>query len=63
MLSHFIQEHKWKKSSYSVGDGACVEVANRGSFILIRDSKQQPAGPEVSIDRAAWCRFIKSLKM
>jgi nitrite reductase/ring-hydroxylating ferredoxin subunit len=31
----------WRKSSFSVGDGECVEVAQFGSLFLIRDSRNQ----------------------
>jgi nitrite reductase/ring-hydroxylating ferredoxin subunit len=31
----------WRKSSFSVADGECVEVAQFGSLFLIRDSRNQ----------------------
>ncbi|RFU40493.1 DUF397 domain-containing protein [Actinomadura logoneensis] len=36
---------KWRKSSYSGGDhGQCVEVADMGSAVGIRDSKAAASG-------------------
>ncbi|MFJ4947646.1 DUF397 domain-containing protein [Streptomyces sp. NPDC088760] len=50
---------QWRKSSYS-GDqgGQCVEVAETPSATLaIRDSKT-PAGPILTVDPAAFTRFV-----
>jgi Domain of unknown function (DUF397) len=33
----------WRKSSYSGGNGGCIEVAGRGGRIVVRDSKD-PSG-------------------
>ena len=31
---------QWKKSSYSGNSGNCVEVADLGTVVVIRDSKE-----------------------
>lgn len=53
---------QWRKSSYSNGTGGeCVEVAEFGGITAVRDSKV-PAGPRVSIRRAAWGDFVGALR-
>ena len=48
----------WRKSSYSGnGGGNCVEVAARGSSVLVRDTRQDGAGPVLRFSPAAWRRF------
>ena len=48
----------WRKSSRSVGGGACVEVADG---ILVRDSTD-PDGPRLAFGTSAWQRFTGRLK-
>ena len=37
---------RWRKSGYSGnGGGNCVEVAGRGNRVLVRDTRQDGAGP------------------
>jgi len=44
----------WRKSSYSGnGGGNCVEVAGRGSRVLVRDTRQDGAGPVLRFSPAA----------
>ncbi|MFD8238926.1 DUF397 domain-containing protein [Streptomyces albidoflavus] len=51
-------ELTWFKSSYSSGDGdSCVEVANRSSVVLVRDSKLSDS-PQLSLSPAAWADFV-----
>lgn len=48
----------WMKSSYSGGNGACVEVkAPTTQAIAVRDSKD-PHGPALSFAPEAWAAFI-----
>lgn len=48
----------WTKSSYSGGNGACVEVATPTTgAIAVRDSKD-PDGPRLTFDNAAWNTFV-----
>jgi hypothetical protein len=46
----------WKKSSAS-GGGACVEVAQAGGMIFIRDSKD-PSGSVLTFSRKEWGAFL-----
>ncbi|MGV9909340.1 DUF397 domain-containing protein [Streptomyces tendae] len=51
----------WRASSYSGGQGNCVEVAdNIPTFIPVRDSKR-PAGPVITFAPHAWRNFISHL--
>ncbi|MFD3522558.1 DUF397 domain-containing protein [Streptomyces sp. NPDC058653] len=51
---------RWRKSSYSNGDGGeCVEVADdQLGVILVRDSKN-PTGPVLVLHPAAWAGFLR----
>ncbi|MFF7318406.1 MULTISPECIES: DUF397 domain-containing protein [Streptomyces] len=49
----------WVKSSYSAGDGGqCVEVADAGSAVLIRDSKC-PDVAILNVPSAQWTAFVR----
>lgn len=52
---------KWKTSSYSVGNGQCVEVADTGSNLLVRDSKN-PAGAVLTIPVEIFAAFIGGVR-
>ena len=50
---------RWRKSSYSGNGGSdCVEVA-AADRVLVRDSKQNRAGPVLHFTPAAWRRFTE----
>ncbi|MGW7365593.1 DUF397 domain-containing protein [Streptomyces sp. NPDC054841] len=38
---------RWRKSSYSGGANDCVEIADLGAFVAIRDSKDRRRSPIV----------------
>lgn len=49
---------RWVKSSYSGGNGACVEVKSPVvRSIAVRDSKV-PAGPTIGFASSAWSEFV-----
>ncbi|WP_295141770.1 MULTISPECIES: DUF397 domain-containing protein [unclassified Saccharopolyspora] len=50
----------WKRSSRSMNQGACVEVAALPSAVLARDSKD-PHGPILRFDRRRWTSFLTHL--
>ncbi len=55
----------WRKSSYSSGQEACLEVVDNiptGNVIPIRDSKN-PTGPALFIRAGAWSTFIAAIKV
>ncbi|MEU3255812.1 DUF397 domain-containing protein [Streptomyces sp. NPDC006997] len=52
----------WVKSSYSQGNGACVEVKSPvRQAMAVRDSKV-PAGPALGFPADAWNTFVASVK-
>ncbi|MFG2843734.1 DUF397 domain-containing protein [Kitasatospora sp. NPDC048296] len=58
------RSHKatWRKSTYSNGDGDCVEVAVcSDGLVPVRDSKD-PHGPVLSFDASAWSAFVAGIR-
>ncbi|GHE50091.1 DUF397 domain-containing protein [Streptomyces capitiformicae] len=48
----------WKKSSYSAGNGACIEVKSPVlSALSVRDSKT-PDGPVLTFPTDSWNSFV-----
>jgi len=52
---------RWRKSSYSGGEGNCVEVADHGNRVLVRDTKNK-AGAILRFCPDAWRRFADQVK-
>ncbi|GAA1185171.1 DUF397 domain-containing protein [Streptomyces hebeiensis] len=51
----------WTKSSYSGGNGACVEVRSPVvQCIAVRDSKA-PAGPALAFVPSSWNAFVQEM--
>jgi hypothetical protein len=46
---------EWRKATYSVENGNCVEVASAGS-VLVRDTRDR-AGVTLSVPAQAWRAF------
>jgi hypothetical protein len=54
--------YDWRKSSYTAGQGNCVEVAsNVPGMIAVRDSKN-PNGPVLRFSTGDWQAFLGSIK-
>lgn len=53
---------QWRKSSHSDAEGQCVEIAEAGDAIAVRDSKQGDTGPVLSFTRAGVAGLIADLK-
>jgi hypothetical protein len=53
---------KWRKSRFSGGGGSnCVEVADAGQVIAVRDSKDA-LGPVLVFGQHAWRQFAAKVK-
>ena len=54
----------WRKSSYSMSNGHCVEVARLSDGrIGVRDSKAAAAdGPVLRFEPTAWAAFLRALR-
>ena len=53
-------EIRWKKSSSSFAGLGCVEIAQDGKEVLIRDSRVP--GTVVRVDRTSWGAFLEAAK-
>jgi hypothetical protein len=54
--------HRWKKSSWSMTNGNCVEVVGlSGNLVRIRDSKN-PRGPILGFTSAEWDAFVGGVR-
>lgn len=52
----------WHKSTYSGGNGDCVEVAdNLSEIVAVRDSKNR-RGPALVFSRTEWDAFLGGAK-
>ncbi|MFE9610137.1 DUF397 domain-containing protein [Streptomyces sp. NPDC006012] len=52
----------WTKSSYSAGNGACVEVKSPATAgLVVRDSKVSE-GPVLAFPADAWNAFVATVK-
>jgi hypothetical protein len=52
----------WRKASYSSNGGAnCVEVADYGNDVLVRDT-QDRSGPVLRLSPAGWRKFANQVK-
>ncbi|MFE6158622.1 DUF397 domain-containing protein [Streptomyces sp. NPDC056486] len=61
MAIHQGATNTWVKSSYSTGNGACVEVKSPiASAISIRDSKVI-AGPVLAFPSDSWRAFVSEV--
>ncbi|MFJ8429941.1 DUF397 domain-containing protein [Kitasatospora sp. NPDC094019] len=53
---------QWRKSSYSNGQGDCIEVADElPDIVPIRDSKD-PHGPTLTFTATAWTSFLAAVR-
>jgi hypothetical protein len=52
----------WRKATYSVGNGNCVEVAAGHQAIGVRDTVQQGYGPMLEFSVQAWRAFVGAAK-
>ena len=64
MHSSKARKPDFRKSSYSAGNGACLEVGEETSDggIAVRDSKNLGMGPILHYSTKSWRSFICDLK-
>jgi hypothetical protein len=55
----------FRKSSYSAGNGACVEVGihSRDQEVFVRDTKDHGEGPSIRYSAGSWSLFIGQVKL
>jgi len=54
---NWLETTTWKKSTMSASNGGCVEVADGGDAIALRDSKN-PDGPKLVFTPLEWDCFL-----
>ncbi len=54
-------KYEWQKSSYTGGQGNCVEVAKLPNGVAVRDSKD-PDGPVLHFTADEWRAFLARAK-
>lgn len=53
---------RWRKSSYSGQNGDCVELADLGEVVLMRDSKLGERSPVLTFTRPELAAFLAGAK-
>jgi hypothetical protein len=61
MTGHDHSRPAWRKSSYSGQNGNCIEVADHGPAVAVRDSKD-PGGHQLAFPAPAWHAFARRLQ-
>lgn len=56
-----MDDRAWRTSSYSGGQGNCVEVGEARRGVLVRDTKDR-TGPVLSFSPAAWRELVTRVK-
>lgn len=51
---------RWRKSTYSGGNGDCVEVGSLDQTVAVRDSKHL-TGPSLFVSPGTWRSFIQKV--
>jgi hypothetical protein len=61
VTDHDLERMPWRKSSHSLANGDCVEIAELGHSVAVRNSRY-PAGPVLQFPAERWREFIESIK-
>jgi len=57
-----LRRAQWRTSTYSGGNGSCVEVAsNLPGIVAVRDSKDR-SGPKLAVSDQTWSAFVQGIK-
>jgi hypothetical protein len=51
----------WRTSSYSTGNGECVEAGGNEGTVLVRDTKDRQ-GFTLSVSASVWSEFTSAIK-
>lgn len=55
------QDHQWRKSTYSAGNGNCVEIADTPAASAVRDTQNRDLGA-LRFVSAEWRAFLTAAK-
>lgn len=61
MLTPDLDSATWRKSSYSGGNGTCVEVGFAAAVIAVRDTKDSESGT-LAVSSERWSAFVVGIK-
>ena len=56
-----LRDLDWRKATFSISNGACVEVGAAVRLVAVRDSTDQ-AGPHLTYSAAAWRNFAQAIQ-
>ncbi len=56
------QHLAWHKASYSSGNNGCVEIAQQGGQVFVRDSKLGVQSPILSFSADEWACFVAGIR-
>ena len=54
---------RWRKSTRSGSNGACVEARYIDGSAQVRDTKDAGSGPILSFDPPTWADFVQAVKL
>jgi hypothetical protein len=61
MASPVLPSIEWRKSTRSSGNGNCVEFADLGDSVAVRDTKDR-GGPTLQFSSDGWRAFVAGAK-
>ena len=61
MASPVVPSVEWRKSTRSSGNGNCVEFADLGDSVAVRDTKDR-GGPTLQFTPDGWRTFVAGTK-
>jgi hypothetical protein len=61
-MQHQSRNLQWRKSSHSDAEGQCVELAEAGDTVAVRDSKQGDTGAILSFTVGEWRRLFTDIR-
>jgi hypothetical protein len=61
MASRTLLSIQWRKSTRSSGNGNCVEFADLGALVAVRDTKDR-TGPALRFTPDSWRAFVAGTK-
>lgn len=64
-MRHLPLRAMWRRSSHCTGNGgACIEVAQHGATVTVRDAKDCHGAdyPVLRLDRASWLGLVSAVK-
>lgn len=53
-----VEQLRWRTSSYSMNNAACVDVAFASTAVLVRDTKDAGTGPVIQVSVDQWRTFL-----